>query len=323
MTLTEYLEQDKDRLLADLQNAGDPVRAQAAAGAELDRILFRYNEHCDSDSVGEAASRMMETARIALPLIDTTGDVKVWEQKTAQQSDENGHRLTGMALVFLIAGSILAVVILIMAAGNAGLTPVSILSAVLLLAAALLCTWLSGLLTGNPGQLRRRKKRRRSGKGAKSESTAQKASGGQDLTRTEISVDPQKVYKCLYHILLTIDRNLDEIRSAANWEKRTQAGSGTSLDARTLDLCVSLLEAAASGDAPSHLPSRRTCSTGNWDWGRNIRLRCGLKWFQTGPCQEECPARRASAKRSMMPIQQRWLHRSHPVLPGPDARRKG
>ncbi len=79
-TLQEYLEQDKEKLLADLQQAKSPEKTQEVLGRELDRMLIRYNEDCAVPEVRDAAAYMLQTARNAVPLVDTLGETKIWEE---------------------------------------------------------------------------------------------------------------------------------------------------------------------------------------------------------------------------------------------------
>ena len=62
-TLQEYLEQDKEKLLADLQQAKSPEKTQEVLGRELDRMLIRYNEDCAVPDLRDAAAYMLQTAR--------------------------------------------------------------------------------------------------------------------------------------------------------------------------------------------------------------------------------------------------------------------
>ena len=110
MTMTEFLEKDKDRLIADLSAAGDPVRAQ----------LIRYNEQCEDEKLQEAAGYMIGIARMALTLTDCIGDVKIWEQKKDSAGDRR-LKLTGLSLGLLILGGLLAVFAAAFAIGAGGM----------------------------------------------------------------------------------------------------------------------------------------------------------------------------------------------------------
>ena len=232
MTLTEQLEQDRERLLADLEGAGDPVRVQAVMGAELDRLLFRYNEQCQDEREREAASGMMQTARMALALTDSAGEVKIWENARAAQRTSGWRILLGLPLVLLAAACACAVLALVTLGNNPESTLPNLVSAAVLLAAASAAAFFAGWLAQNPERSLRKKAGR----------------GKETSRRTEILTDPQKLYRCLHNILLTIDRNLADIRSAEGWKKREQAGQASQIEGRTLELCLSLLEAACSGD---------------------------------------------------------------------------
>ena len=238
MTLTEQFEQDRDRLLADLEGAGDPVRAQAVLGSELDRILFRYNEECRDDRLREAASYMIQTARMALSLTDAAGDVRIWERLPDRKEDRGIRALSGLALILLIAGAACGVLAAAGIGGKLENGPGPVLVSAAFAAAAIVLSWLSGWLHGKPEKAALKKKGGSTGT----------SSAEHNVRKTEISVDPQKLYRSVHGVLLTIDRNLEDIRSAGNWERRQQAGQASRIEGRTLELCASLLEAAASGD---------------------------------------------------------------------------
>ncbi len=238
MTMTELYEQDRERLLQELENAGDPVRSQAVLGSELDRILFRYNEQCADGLERQAASYMIQTARMALCLTDTAGEVKVWERRGQGLQEDRHRRLTGLSLVLLAAGIVSAAFVFALTLrGSSGADIISLAAAAALLTVSVACSFLAGNRQGQPAA---RKRNRQSGAPAHDQETPAR--------RTEISVDAAKLCRGIHSVLLTIDRNLADIRSAAGWEKRTQAGHGNEPDGKTLELCAGLLEAEASGD---------------------------------------------------------------------------
>ncbi|MCR5300405.1 MAG: hypothetical protein K6D92_05880, partial [Erysipelotrichaceae bacterium] len=61
MRLQEYLEKDRDRLLAGLQQAGTADRAIPVIESEFDRLLYQYNEECSSDYERRCAAQMLQT----------------------------------------------------------------------------------------------------------------------------------------------------------------------------------------------------------------------------------------------------------------------
>ena len=233
MTMTEFLEKDKDRLIADLSAAGDPVRAQLVMSAELDRVLIRYNEQCEDEKLQEAAGYMIGIARMALTLTDCIGDVKIWEQKKDSAGDRR-LKLTGLSLGLLILGGLLAVFAAAFAIGAGGMQLASILTMTLLLAGSVAAAFFSGAL-----QHQDKAKRSRADKGKRD---------GAEPVRTEFSADAGKLYRALHGILLSADQSLQNLRSAAEWEKRAQEGEASGIEEKTLELCVSLLEALSSGD---------------------------------------------------------------------------
>ena len=49
MAMIDYLEKDKDKLIAGLEEAKTPEKAGRILEEELDRLLVRYNEQCASE----------------------------------------------------------------------------------------------------------------------------------------------------------------------------------------------------------------------------------------------------------------------------------
>ncbi|MBR2552640.1 MAG: hypothetical protein IKF05_06610, partial [Erysipelotrichaceae bacterium] len=89
MRLQEYLEKDREKLLASLQQAGTADRAIPVIESEFDRLLYQYNEGCNNDYERRCASQMLQTARMSAPLLDCIGETKIWEQGGKLISGEN------------------------------------------------------------------------------------------------------------------------------------------------------------------------------------------------------------------------------------------
>ena len=86
MTNRELLEQDRDRFLSALSQADSPDRAVRIAEEELNRILIRYNEQQKNPVLAEQNSSVYETAKAALSLMNTTGEVQVYERTASTDS---------------------------------------------------------------------------------------------------------------------------------------------------------------------------------------------------------------------------------------------
>ncbi len=233
MKMLDYLEQDKGQVMHQLDEAKAPAQAQKVLSQTLQRLLFQYNEACDSDNGRQAAAYMMQTAQMALPLVDTAGEPKVWERPEGLQAADaaamkqaGSKRSTG----FLIAGVVSLGVSLIAAATRS----MSILGALSLpviliaLALAFVFVYLAGFYRGAPPK---------AGKG--------KAA----VHQVEIPMDTQKAYRCLKAIVVSVDQTLDQIGADTQWQDGRQAYEiEDKADAAQIDLFASLLEAAASGD---------------------------------------------------------------------------
>ena len=103
MKLTDILEKDKDKLLTELSAAATAEKAVRVLENEMDRLLLKHNEQCDTDRERESAAYMMQAVRLSLPLIDSNGKIKVWER--GQTSDEDtGGSFKPSFLILLIIG---------------------------------------------------------------------------------------------------------------------------------------------------------------------------------------------------------------------------
>ena len=255
-TMLEYLERDKDRLTADLSRSENMESAVPVLEQELDRILVQYNENCDIPAVREQAAQMIQAARISLPLVDSTGETKVWEEKQAL-SAETVQRSGKQAV--LIGGAVAGAALswglgLIPAEGVRLLTtgPWSLIC----LAVSLCCTYLAGRST-LPGTVPYSKKGLFGRK--RYETAANRQDAGQAKMRTQVLPDPEHIYRSLKAVVVLIDRNLETAAGRERWQRQRglsgndpalQDGTGTpdSPDEKELDLFADLLEAACSKD---------------------------------------------------------------------------
>ena len=246
-TLQEFLEQDKEKLLEELRQAKTPEKTAEVLGRELDRMLIQYNEGCETPEVRDAAAYMLQTARNAVPLVDTLGETKIWEEtgtsvteNTATGSGSGKAKrsvFAGPTAIFGVSGFLMGVISLVMTSSTAAkefAIPNSPVVWVLLLA-SLVCIGLAGRFSAG-----------------KQEGKVQPR--GQQ--QAEVQTDPQKAYRALRTVAIAADRNLAEVESSAAWQKRKDAegasGAGTAgkgdIDAAQLDLYAGLLEAYTSGD---------------------------------------------------------------------------
>lgn len=228
--MTDILEKDRDKLLTELSAAASSDKAVRVLENEMDKLLLRYNEHCESDRERETASYMMQAVRLSLPLIDSNGKIKVWE-RGSREADEGGSFKISF-LVLLILGLALCVFGLgplfidaytavdaqarndVMLRGGASI-------------AGLVALYFAGYTYGRP-----------------------KKASGKTEHQVEIRVDAEKIYRNFRTAMLSVDQSLEEIRSSERWKNREKAGTidGRAVTQAELDLFSDLLAAAYSGD---------------------------------------------------------------------------
>ena len=233
MKITDILEKDRDNLLTELASAGTADKAIRVLENEMDRLLLRYNEQADSDRERESAAYMMQAVRLSLPLIDSNGQIKVWERGSRSSAQDEGGSFKISFLVLLLLGIALCVFgvgpllmdSFVSAAENAR-------SEVLLHGGAavvgLVCMYFAGYMYSRPKKVK-----------------------GKAEHQVEIRIDADKIYRNFRTALLSVDQSLEEIGAAERWKSREQAGTieGRTISQSELDLFSDLLAAAYSGDA--------------------------------------------------------------------------
>ena len=95
MTMVELLEDDREKLIGDLESAPQPDRALAVLEKETDRLLYRYNETEKYEVSTAAAADMMQVCRMGLPFVDSVGENVVW---TAGESKKKSPILIPVVL---------------------------------------------------------------------------------------------------------------------------------------------------------------------------------------------------------------------------------
>lgn len=218
MKMLDLLEEDKDRFINDLNASHDQKHAEDVLVDELDKILYRYNEACDSELGREAASCMIHSAGALSSLTGCVTDAKIWETKAKDGSSGSSATF----IVFLVIAVICAFASLLSSGTEIKITSWSVLFA----AAALVLMYLSGRMRG------------KSRVGAKKE------------FRTELIVDAEKVYNSLHTTVMTMDQDLELLisKEAAEKKKKTAEQGRQLLTVEETDMIAGLLEAAYSGD---------------------------------------------------------------------------
>ena len=230
MKLSELLEEDKESLLRSLSGVS------AQEGTELlqretDRLLAAWNSGTDDPAQQETAAAMFGAFRAALPLTDTAGETRVWEER------KSGKRAAGtMTTALAVAGCVLCLA----AAAFMLYRDMAPLLALLPVVGGALLTW-AGF------------------RGAR-------AGGG--ALKAEPTTDWAKAYRTLHTAALVMDQTLHETASRTQWERRKQDEETSPLPEDTMELAGDLLEALYSGDGGFALD--RLASVRTWLHGMDI-----------------------------------------------------
>ena len=232
MKMTDLLEKDKDKLLTELSAAASADKAIHVLENEIDKLLLKHNEQCETDRERESAAYMMQAVRLSLPLIDSNGKIKVWESGGRKDDEDNGGSFKLSFLVLLIIGIALCVFgfgplmmdAYLGVADNARDQVILHGGATI---AGLIALYFSGYMYSRP----------------------KKAKGKKEY-QVDIRVDADRIYRNFRTALLSVDQSLEEINAAERWKAREKAGSidGRTVTQSELDLFSDLLAAAYSGD---------------------------------------------------------------------------
>ena len=231
MKMTDILEKDKDKLLTELSAAGTAEKAVHVLENEIDKLLLKHNEYCETDRERESAAFMMQAVRLSLPLMDSNGKIKVWESGQKTEGDTGGSFKLSF-LILLLAGLALCVF------GFGQLIFEAYIGAeetardqVLLHGGAsvvgLIALYFSGYMYSRPKKIT-----------------------GKKEYQVDIRIDADRVYRSFRTAILSVDQSLEEICAAERWKAREKAGSidGRTVTQSELDLFSELLAAAYSGD---------------------------------------------------------------------------
>ena len=230
--MTDLLEKDKDKLLTELSAAASAEKAIHVLENEIDKLLLKHNEQCETDRERESAAYMMQAVRLSLPLMDSNGKIKVWESGGHKDDEDNGGSFKLSFLVLLIIGIALCVFgfgLLMMdaylaVADNARDQVILHGGATIV---GLIALYFSGYMYSRPKKVK-----------------------GKKEYQVDIRVDADRIYRNLRTALLSVDQSLEEICAAERWKAREKAGSidGRTVTQSELDLFSDLLAAAYSGD---------------------------------------------------------------------------
>lgn len=228
--MTDLLEKDKDKLLTELSAAASAEKAIHVLENEIDRLLLKHNEYCESDRERESAAYIMQAVRLSLPLIDSNGKIKVWESGRRDEEDTGGSFKPSF-LILLILGIALCVfgfgplmMDAYLAAAEKSRDQVILHGGATLV--GLVSLYFSGYLYSRP------KKK------------------GKKEYQVDIRIDADRIYRNFRTAMLSVDQSIEEIRAMERWNAREKAGSidGRTVSQSELDLFSDLLAAAYSGD---------------------------------------------------------------------------
>ena len=231
MAMLEYLEKDKEKVLAELVSAALPERAVKVLESELDRLLYQYNESEEEERLRSAASAMTETAKISLSYLNAMGEPKIWERY--EDDDPNAPTkkpIPVIAWIFLLVGAAMPFAALVLAAQVPDGTFKFVGSPVTfgLTGGGAVLLFLAGLFMHRKPIAKKQTK----------------------IRQTELAVDPEKTWRALRAVVLSMDRNLEETGAQVKWERRekTETEGTALLPAPEIDFFAELLEAGYSGD---------------------------------------------------------------------------
>lgn len=229
--LLALLEADREMIMAGIARDRRPEAAQAVLEKAVDRVTLRYVDQCGEPAVREAAQLILRTVKQALPLMDSTGEVRRW-RRTSGGADEKRRGLGGASLALLLAGAalVLGVMLALMLSGGRAAGALTFVEALLPAALGVAAAFWAGARFAAP----------RRAKGAEPEADV----------RDEFLVDPDRVWHTLRGMLLTADGALDGVRAGAEAgrsEARSDGPEGALPEAQA-ELFAGLLENAYAQD---------------------------------------------------------------------------
>jgi len=263
MKMIDYLDRDRDRILAGLKGAHSPAEAQQFLEKETDRLLLQYNEDCASVRVRDAAAGMMQAVRSSVPFLDSAGEPRVWRREGygsygggagtggnyggyGNPGTAGGSGAKGGGFGRSLSGILLAVGAVITLAGfavpalSAGGTAAAgaLLKSILLPVAGGGCLYLAGRTAGSGARI----------------GIGKTSGAGAGAERIEITIDPEKLWSSLRGAVMVVDRNLELAQEEESYARRKAADTaaaegGSGLSADEIELFSGLLE-MADADSP-------------------------------------------------------------------------
>ncbi len=209
MNAKELLENDKERLLTGLAASDSPEHAVRLLDDELSRIQLRLAAQNEDPSVS-ARAPLLASARAALSLIDSAGDVKVYSP-VSRGSDRNAALVPAAAA----AGSAAAGALLL-ALAPAAFSALGIAA----MAAGAVFAFFAGIRFGAGRPARRTD------------------------DRLEIVLDGEKIYHNVKNLLTVVDEAAAEAENDRLTAAAAKTADGSDIPEELLTLLSQLLEAA-------------------------------------------------------------------------------
>ena len=223
--LQEILEQDREKLIAGLENARTPEKAAEILKTHTEKTLYQFNEKEVDDRIREEAAYMLQVAGASSGFADCVKETRIFER-----SDADGQKVKQKQKLPLIlsGGGLALAALLMMVLFSEKTRPAVVFLSIIFLAAALLLLFLAGKGVRVPGRKTNEPPER----------------------HTEHVVDAQKLYRNLHSIYMMIDVNLEEIRAEKAFAVRKDENGEEreDLSGDELMLLSDLLEASYSGD---------------------------------------------------------------------------
>ena len=215
MKTVDLLERDKERLMTRLEKADNAEQTRAVLDDELGRIQLMYSESSEDPEMNEEAGYALSVIRAAIPLIDSTGEVKTYERSVSSPDGAFPVLPAAAGACISLAGA------LVLAFSSSVLMPVG-MTAVIAGAAVL---FLAGMRAG-----------------------AKKAKPPKTDRIVDVTLDYEKIIRNLSHALAIADKNLDDAALRMQVQKEEsaelQTDAGGMLQDQEMELISGLLTSA-------------------------------------------------------------------------------
>ena len=226
MNLQELLEKDRERIIASLSQAKTTDHAIPIIESEYDRLLYQYNEECESDYQRRCAAMILRTARMGVPMIDCVKETKIWQHSSPSVKDEK--RSNKMLPAILLAVSLILCVFAVIVLAGVQQSADKIMETPAI--AIVLILGMIGLVFS--GVLFSRKP---------------KSVTSENEFHAENRIDAEKIYHIMRQVTLIADQNIQEALSSQLLEQRESASENAHFsDSNDLSLYSDLLEAQRS-----------------------------------------------------------------------------